>query len=194
MGCFSVVLKTNTEEKLACLNHANQKIADPIEHHMWCSKELPFGETLHQFPPGTEPVACWAALNEQGEQVAHAELHHVSFGWILARLWVDERFRNKGLARKIWMKALDYAFQHTDSAGCFCDLRNTASKKLQLSMGFQVVKVLPELGAEYFKIDRATYTRLKRSGRGKLSLAFARPPKTNSVKTNSGKLSSQRRT
>jgi hypothetical protein len=71
------------------------------------------------------------------------------------------------------IKALDHVFQHTNHAGCFCDSENLASKRLQLSMGFKVRRQWPEANLEFLSIDRATYLRLKRSGRGKISLAFA---------------------
>lgn len=168
-----IVAKTRTQDKLDSLNRVNSAIADPQVHRMWCGGEVPFGSRLANFESGTEPLICWTAEDEHGIQVGHAELHHNQFGWVLARLWVDEQWRRVGLARKLWLKALDHAFQHTNHAGCFCDFKNLASKRLQLSMGFKVRRQWPEANLEFLSIDRTTYLRLKRSGRGKISLAFA---------------------
>lgn len=168
-----IIAKTRSEDKLNCLNWVNSTITDQHVHRMWCGNELPFGSKLEKFELSAEPLICWIAEDKQGIQVGHAELHHNEYGWVLARLWVDEQWRRVGLARKLWLKALDHAFQHTDHAGCFCDFENLASKRLQLSMGFKVRRQWPEANIEFLSIDRATYLRLKRSGRGKISLAFA---------------------
>ena len=157
----TIVINTETKAKLDSLNAASAQVDDPLTHHMWCSSALPFQSSISAFIPGDEPIVSWTALCLNGDFLGQIELHNNRFGWILARLWVNKEWRRIGLARNLWLTALDYAFTRTDVVGAFCDTRNEASRNLQTSTGFRPIKLWADAKCELLSVSKEDYETYK---------------------------------
>ena len=157
----TIVINTETRAKLDSLNAASAQVDDPLTHHMWCSSALPSQSSISAFIPGDEPIVSWTAVCLNGDFLGQIELHNNRFGWILARLWVNKEWRRIGLARSLWLTALDYAFTRTDVVGAFCDTRNEASRNLQTSMGFRPIKLWADAKCELLSVSKEDYETYK---------------------------------
>lgn len=157
----NIVINTETRAKLDSLNAASAQVDDPLTHHMWCSSALPSQSSISAFIPGDEPIVSWTALCLNGDFLGQIELHNNRFGWILARLWVNKEWRRIGLARSLWLTALDYAFTRTDVVGAFCDTRNEASRNLQTSTGFRPIKLWADAKCELLSVSKEDYETYK---------------------------------
>ena len=157
----NIVINTETRAKLDSLNAASAQVDDPLTHHMWCSSALPSQSSISAFIPGDEPIVSWTAVCLNGDFLGQIELHNNRFGWILARLWVNKEWRRIGLARSLWLTALDYAFTRTDVVGAFCDTRNEASRNLQTSMGFRPIKLWADAKCELLSVSKEDYETYK---------------------------------
>lgn len=157
----NIVINTETRAKLDSLNAASAQVDDPLTHHMWCSSALPSQSSISAFIPGDEPIVSWTAVCLNGDFLGQIELHNNRFGWILARLWVNKEWRRIGLARSLWLTALDYAFTRTDVVGAFCDTRNEASRNLQTSTGFRPIKLWADAKCELLSVSKEDYETYK---------------------------------
>lgn len=157
----NIVINTETRAKLDSLNAASAQVDDPLTHHMWCSSALPSQSSISAFIPGDEPIVSWTAVCPNGDFLGQIELHNNRFGWILARLWVNKEWRRIGLARSLWLTALDYAFTRTDVVGAFCDTRNEASRNLQTSTGFRPIKLWADAKCELLSVSKEDYETYK---------------------------------
>lgn len=162
-------INTRTPDKLNSTNAVLLRIDDPMVHLMWCSGELPFKNTIAVFNAGDEPVVSWTARGLHDKFVGQVELHNNRFGWVVARLWVNEEWRRCGLARKLQTIAMDYAFQFTNAVKIFCDVRNAASWDLQTSMGFKTIHHWPEAQTSLRAVSRPDYDKYKLSVRLRLN-------------------------
>lgn len=154
---ISIVVNMTTQDKLDSMNAALMMMDSQLTHLMWCGGTAPFLTPLIEFKPGDEPIVSWTAKGTDDDVVGQVELHHNRFGWILARLWTRNDWRRRGLARTLWSTALDYAFGSADEVGAFCDLRNYASKSLQLSMGFRPTMRWVDNQIELLTISKVDY-------------------------------------
>lgn len=125
------------------------------------SSALPSQSSISAFIPGDEPIVSWTAVCLNGDFLGQIELHNNRFGWILARLWVNKEWRRIGLARSLWLTALDYAFTRTDVVGAFCDTRNEASRNLQTSTGFRPIKLWADAKCELLSVSKEDYETYK---------------------------------
>ncbi len=146
------------ENKLNWFKTAKGLVQNELEHRYWTSYDFAFGAEITSFDGIEKPVLCVVYTPvDSPELAAYAEVHHNRFGWVFARMLVHPKHRRQGLGKQLLEDCLHEIYKHSEVAGAFRDIENTAAIELHNRYGFKVVQQYPEHLLEAIALNKSDY-------------------------------------